>query len=77
MSENLSIKDILYSKINAIGQETIHKLLLEKRYSELFELTYTKALQSVDTKIDEMEKMGVLAESVTHYLFTEMLIPSQ
>jgi hypothetical protein len=77
MSENLSIKDILYSKINAIGQETIHKLLLEKRYSELFELTYTKALQSVDTKIDEMEKMGVLAESFTHYLFTEMLIPSQ
>ena len=77
MRENLSIKDILYSKINAIGQETIHKLLLEKRYSELFELTYTKALQSVDTKIDEMEKMGVLAESFTHYLFTEMLIPSQ
>ena len=36
MSENSSIKDTLYSKINAIGQETIHKLLLEKKYSELF-----------------------------------------
>ena len=77
MSENSSIKDILYSKINAIGQETIHKLLLEKKYSELFELTYTKALQSIHTKIEEVEKMGILAESLTHYLFTEMLIPSQ
>ncbi len=77
MSENSSIKDTLYSKINAIGQETIHKLLLEKKYSELFELTYTKALQSVNTKIGKLEKMGVLAESFTHYLFTEMLIPSQ
>ena len=28
-----------------------------KHYSELFELTYTKALQSVNTKIDEIEKM--------------------
>ena len=77
MSENSSIKDTLYSKINAIGQETIYKLLLEKKYSELFELTYTKALQSINTKIDEIEKTGILAESFTHYLFTEMLIPSQ
>ena len=77
MSENSSIKDTLYSKINAIGQKTIHKLLLKKKYSELFELTYTKALQSVNTEIDEIEKMGILAESFTHYLFTEMLIPSQ
>ena len=77
MSENSSIKDTLYLKINTIGQDIIHKLLLEKKYSELFELTYTKALQSVNTKIDEIEKMGILAESFTHYLFTEMLIPSQ
>ena len=27
--------------------------------------------------IDEDEKYGTLAESLTHYLFTEMLIPSQ
>jgi len=77
MSKNSSIKDALYSKINTIGQETIHKLLLEKKYSELFELTYTKALQSINTEIDDIEKMGILAESFTHYLFTEMLIPSQ
>ena len=77
MSENSSIKDTLYLKINTIGQDIIHKLLLEKKYSELFELIYTKALQSVNTEIDEIEKMGILAESFTHYLFTEMLIPSQ
>lgn len=77
MSESSPIKDALYSKISVIGQESIHNLLLEKKYSELFELTYTKALQSVNTEIDEIEKMGILAESFTHYLFTEMLIPSQ
>ena len=77
MSESSPIKDALYSKISVIGQESIHNLLLEKKYSELFELTYTKALQSINTEIDEIEKMGILAESFTHYLFTEMLIPSQ
>ena len=77
MSENSSIKDTLYSKINAIGQETIHKLLLEKKYSELFSMTYENVLESIKEKIDENEKAGTLMESLTHYLFTEMLIPSQ
>ena len=67
MSESSPIKDALYAKINNIGQEEIHQLLLKEEFSELIEKIY----------IEEYEKYGTLAESMTHYLFTEMLIPSQ
>ena len=76
MSENLPIKDALYSKINDIGEEQIHRLLINSKFSELFEEIYEPVINSI-TDIDEYEKYGTLAESLTHYLFTEMLIPSQ
>ena len=76
MSENSPIKDALYAKINNIGQEEIHQLLLKEEFSELFERINERAIHSV-RDIDEYEKHGTLAESLTHYLFTEMLIPSQ
>ena len=77
MSKSSPIKDALYSKISVIGQESIHNLLLEKKYSELFSMVYENVLESIKEKIDETEKAGTLMESLTHYLFTEMLIPSQ
>ena len=76
MSENSPIKDALYAKIDDIGQEPIHQLLLNKKFSELFERIYEPVIHSI-SDIDEYEKHGTLAESLTHYLFTEMLIPSQ
>ena len=76
MSESSSIKDALYAKINDIGQESIHELMLSGRFSELFEKIYETTINSIDN-IDEYEKHGGVAESLTHYLFTEMLIPSQ
>ncbi len=76
MSESSPIKDALYAKIDGIGQEQIHQLLLNKKFSELFERIYEPVIHSVQD-IDEYEKHGTLAESLTHYLFTEMLIPSQ
>ena len=76
MSENSPIKDALYSKINDIGEEQIHQLLINSKFSELFEEIYEPVINSI-TDIDEYEKYGTLAESLTHYLFTEMLIPSQ
>ena len=76
MSESSPIKDALYSKIDGIGQEQIHQLLLNSKYSELFERIYEPVIHTVQD-IDEYEKHGTLAESLTHYLFTEMLIPSQ
>ena len=76
MSESSPIKDALYAKIDAIGQEQIHQLLLNSKFSELFEKIYEPVIHSLQD-IDEYEKYGTLAESLTHYLFTEMLIPSQ
>jgi len=76
MSESSPIKDALYAKIEDIGQEQIHQLLLNSKFSELFEKIYGSVIQSVQN-IEEYEKHGTLAESLTHYLFTEMLIPSQ
>ena len=76
MSENSPIKDALYANIDDIGQERIHKLMLNGKFSELFEKIYETTINSIDG-INEYEKHGVVAESLTHYLFTEMLIPSQ
>ena len=76
MSESSPIKDALYAKIDDIGQEHIHELMLSCKFSELFEKIYETTINSIDN-IDEYEKHGGVAESLTHYLFTEMLIPSQ
>ena len=76
MSESSPIKDALYTRINDIGQEQIHQLLLNKEFLELFEKIYEPVADSIDD-INDYEKHGTLAESLTHYLFTEMLIPSQ
>ena len=76
MSESSPIKDALYEKIRDIGQEQIHQLLLNNRFAELFKKIYEPVINIIDD-IDEYEKYGTLAESLTHYLFTEMLIPSQ
>ena len=76
MSESSLIKDVLYAKIDDIGQEHIHKLMLNGRFSELFEKIFETTINSIDG-LNEYEKHGTVAESLTHYLFTEMLIPSQ
>ena len=76
MTQSSPIKDALYAKINNIGQEEIHQLLLKEEFSELFEKIYEPVIHEIQF-IEEYEKYGTLAESMTHYLFTEMLIPSQ
>jgi len=77
MSESSPIKDVLYGRIDEIGQDQINRLILKKKFSELFEMIFDKTLYAIEANIDENEKYGTLAESITHYLFTEMLIPSQ
>ena len=76
MSESSPIKDALYAKIDDIGQDRVHKLMLSGKFSELFEKIFETTINSIDG-INAYEKHGVVAESLTHYLFTEMLIPSQ
>ena len=77
MSESSPIKDALYTEIDNLGQEQIHNLLLAGKFSELFERIFERSLSKITDDINEYEKYGVLAESFTHYLFTEMLIPTQ
>ena len=76
MSENSPIKDALYENIENVGEEQIHQLLLNGKFSELFEKICEPIIHKIKS-IEEYEKYGTLAESFTHYLFTEMLIPSQ
>ena len=76
MSENSPIKDALYENIENVGEKQIHQLLLNGKFSELFEKIGEPVIHDIKS-IEEYEKYGTLAESFTHYLFTEMLIPSQ
>ena len=76
MSESSPIKDALYAKIDDIGQERMHQLMLSGKFSELYEKIFETTINSING-INEYEKNGIVAESLTHYLFTEMLIPSQ
>ena len=77
MNESSPIKDTLYAEIDEIGQDQIHDLLKERKFSELFEKIFDSAINKIESDMNENEKYGTLAESFTHYLFTEMLIPSQ
>ena len=77
MNESSPIKDTLYAEIDEIGQDLIHDLLKERKFSELFEKIFDSAINKIGIDMNENEKYGTLAESFTHYLFTEMLIPSQ
>ena len=56
MSESSPIKDALYAKIDDIGQEQIHQLLLNGKFSELFEKIYGPVIQSVHN-IEEYEDL--------------------
>jgi len=61
MSESVPIKDVLYGRIDVIGQDEINKLLLKKEFSQLFEIIFEKAINEIDDNFDENEKYGTLA----------------
>ena len=73
MSESSPIKDALYAKIEDIGQKQIHQLLLNGKFSELFEKIYGSVIQSVQN-IEEYEKHGTLAVSYTHLTLPTILL---
>ena len=77
MSESSPIKDALYAEIDKIGQDKINELLLKREFSVIFKNIFDSAVDKINEGFNENEKFGALAESITHYLFTEMLIPSQ
>ena len=77
MNESSPIKDALYAEIDELGQDQIHDLLKERKFSELFEKIFDSVINKIEIDVNDNEKYVTLAESFTHYLFTEMLIPRQ
>ena len=65
MSESSPIKDALYAEIDRISQDKINELLLKKEFSVIFENVFDKAINKINEDIDEDEKFGTLAESIT------------
>ena len=57
MSESSPIKDALYANIDDVGQERIHKLMLNGKFAELFEKIFETTINSLD---------GINAVSYTH-----------
>ena len=78
MEEISPIKEILYDEIKKIPEKQIHELLYNDKYDQLINNILTNVfpkLDAIDGKI--FEKIGTLTEGLSHYIFTEMLIPTQ
>ena len=75
MSESSPIKDALYANIDDVGQEHIHKLMLNGKFAELFEKIFETTINSLDG-INEYEKHGVVAESLTPVSYTHLTLPT-
>ena len=78
MEEISSIKEILYSEIKEISEKQIHRFLQNDEYSSVIQ----NLLENIIPKISDIdgkkeEKLGMLSESISHFMLTEMLIPSQ
>jgi len=78
MEESPTIKEILYDVIRKIPEKEIQTLFESENYSKLIERLFEKILPRITTiNGDVNEKLGILSESMSHYILTEMLIPSQ
>ena len=78
MEEISPIKEILYNEIKKIPEKKIHQFLQNNEYSSVIK----NLLENIIPKISNIdgeneEKLGVLAESISHFMLTEMLIPTQ
>ena len=78
MEEISPIKEILYNEIRKIPEKQIHELLYNDKYNRLINNIITNVFPKLDTVDGKIfEKVGTLAEGLSHYIFTEMLIPTQ
>ncbi len=72
------VKEILYNEIKKIPEIEIYQFLQNDEYSSIIKNLLENIIpkiSNIDGKNDE--KLGILAESISHFMFTEMLIPSQ
>jgi hypothetical protein len=78
MEEFSPTKEILYNEIKKISEKQIHQFLINEEYFKCIQqllVGILPKLKKIEGNIDE--KIVILAESISHYIFTEMLIPSQ
>ena len=78
MEEDTPIKEILYNVIKELPEKEIQTLFENGNHSKLIENLFEKTLPRINTISGGInEKLGILSESMSHYILTEMLIPSQ
>jgi|TARA_B110000014_G_scaffold72858_1_gene49715 hypothetical protein len=78
MEKPSQIKEILYEEIKKIPEKELQKLFESENYSKLIESIFERILPRITSISGEInEKLGILSESISHYILTEMLIPSQ
>ena len=78
MDETSPLKDILYHRIDEITENRIHQYIAKNNFSELIQQIFYDNFTNVKRLgSDYDENIILLSESLTHYLLTEMLIPSQ
>mgnify|MGYP006144083145 CR=1 FL=1 len=78
MEEPSQIKEILFEEIKKIPEKELQKLFENENYSKLIKTLFEKILPRIsNVKGETSEKLGILSESISHYILTEMLIPSQ
>ena len=76
MEEDSPIKEILYDVIREIPEKEIQTLFENGNHSKLIENLFEKTLPRINTISGDInEKLGILSESMSHYILTEMLIP--
>lgn len=78
METDFSVKDLLYQELNKITEKKIQldisKGQSSKSIHEIMSICYPKILE-IEGDVDD--NVGILAESLMHYLLTISLIPSQ
>lgn len=78
MEKSEKIKQTLYQFLNNVSEKKIQTLLLEGKSSEIMSQILRNCIQKIkllDNNQDE--NLGILAESISHYLLTNAMIPSQ
>jgi len=78
MEEPSRIKEILYEEIKKIPEKELHELFENGNYGALIKRLFEKILPRISNVNEEIsESLGILSEGISHYMLTEMLIPSQ
>ncbi len=72
--ETATIKEILYDELGKISESRIQQEIADNNISKLVRQVVGACIPRIQ---DGFEDLGTLAESLSHYVLTNVLIPSQ